>query len=141
MDRKTEFAFWCINQRGKPVLWAMKGPGIFDCSGLVSCGIQALDGPDHRETWNAQRYADSSPIVSMRVEPGDFGFYGRDWKTVGHIVVALLDGHLVSADGASRSIGNLQEALARKCEVRLHDSTGFRKDEPFLGWRKNTLLE
>lgn len=153
-----QFAAWCIDQAGKPVLWDAKGDyyydaagvkvflpagqHVFDCSGLVTSGVKAVGGQDLRDVYNAQKMADTAPQLDLGdAPPGSLGFYGADWQHVNHVVVALAGGHLVSADGATHAIRSLSDAIAKGCQVRVHTSFDYRRDEPFLGWRPNTLFD
>lgn len=156
MSVKSDFAFWACEQVGRPVLWAAKGdhyvdaggavislPGVtvYDCSGLVTCGIKAMGGPDHRDVYNAQKLYDAcAPVSLLDPEPGDLGFYGRDEQHVDHVVIALAGGHLVSADGATSRIRSLIGAKEAGAQVRFHQAVDYRRDEPFLGFRRNPFL-
>ncbi len=155
MSRKTDFALWCCEQVGRPALMSAKGDFyvqdgilqqivggfVYDCSGLFTCGLKAMGYPDIRDTHNAQRIADSCPPASVMPEPGDVGFYGKDWEHVTHIVIALAGGHLVSADGATKAITTLAEARKAGAQVRFHAAADYRRDTPFLGWRRNNFLD
>lgn len=152
---KQLFVQWCLTQLGRPVLMSAKGDfyvdpkgtiiklpaGVlaFDCSGLVSCGIEAvLPAKKLRADHSAQKYwAEAEPFLVVHPEPGDLGFYGVDPDHVVHIVVATVNG-LISADGATKSISTLPDAIKNPmCRVRFHSGVDYRHDVPFLGWRRN----
>lgn len=167
----TTFVQWCIDQVGAPVLMGSKGDywvrpsdeavvkwpaGLFvyDCSGLVTCGIKACGGPDLRDTHNAQKLWDEAPEVELQADEdatfdpliGALGFYGADYKHVDHVVIGAAGGHIISADGATIHIQSLADAKAAGAQVRVHQPQGtrlatqYRLDVQFLGFRPNRYL-
>lgn len=154
-EARLRYVDAALARRGKPVLWAAKGDYFineqdvrvelppdtaFDCSGLGTVAFKAIGGEDLRAAWNAQRFSDELPCVA-EPEPGDFGVYGRDLQHVIHVVIALAGGHVLSADGATSKVRSLAQAVHRKAEVRVHKGTDWYHAAPFLGWRRNTLID
>lgn len=138
MSARTRFLNAVTAELGKPVLW-----GALDCSELVAIGVKAAGGPDQSKTHTAQRYHDETrPLtVAEFPQPGDLGFYGHDAHHVIHVVIYVAPGHVLSADGATSRITTLAGAKAAGAEVRLHASEKYRRDVPFLGWNRNTIVD
>lgn len=153
--RRILYCKWALDRQGGLVLWAAKGnyfvdargqvvrlppDTAWDCSGFAMDGVKAITGRDLRDSWNAQKIADTLPRV-LNPEPADFGVYGADDKHVIHVVIALAGGHVISADGATHSVTTLAGARARGAKVTTHQSYEFYRSAPFLGWRKNTFVD
>lgn len=154
MRKRDSFLVWVVQQLGRPVLWGAKGDYVvrrekvlllpepaYDCSGLVTCGLKAVGFRDVRGTHNAQRLWQCLPSTKMQ-RPGDLGFYGRDINSVSHVVVGLDGGAIISADGATPKVLELELAKADKtARVRRHDSFNYRRDTRWLGWKRNVWLD
>lgn len=138
MSARDKFLSAVIDQMGKTVLM-----GKLDCSELVAIGVKAAGGPDQSATHTAQRYHDETRELEPGefVLPGDLGFYGADSAHVIHVVIRLVGGHVLSADGATRAITDPDVAKARGAAVRVHMSEYYRRDVPFLGWRRNLFVD
>jgi cell wall-associated NlpC family hydrolase len=154
---RLSFLGWCREQLGATVLWAAKGPKAFDCSGFVTCGLRYLGGPDWTLTHNTDRlWAELEPAEEEHVQPGDFAFWyapdptpmqvaaGADPRPaaergdVEHVAVMASDGKVITADGATHRITDLEAAFAAGARVRVRDSVHYRPR--FAGWRKFPLV-
>jgi cell wall-associated NlpC family hydrolase len=127
---------------------------IYDCSGLVACAIKAAGGPDMRGTHNAQMMFDECrPLVTNEPQLlGDLAFYGsavldkatgsvikEAAKNIIHVAMLTAGGKVISADGATWGIVDLEVAKAARCAVRLHESVHFRSD--FVEVRRNIYVD
>lgn len=136
-DQRRRFLDWLLEQEGRTCLWASKGPLVFDCSGLVTCGYLAVGQPDWRQTHNTDGlWNDLQPTQSP--EPGDLVLYGGTKpKDVEHVMVWWGDGRVFGACGASASVPTLELAKMKGAMVRFRqlcyrsDLRGFRRS-PFL---------
>lgn len=129
---------WLVDQLDKPCLWGKKGPEVFDCSGLVTCCILAMGGPDLRVTYNAQRlYDESEP--SDTTEHLSLAFYGAHNMRVEHVAIWCASGQVVSASGATSRIKTFEAARAAGARVRVHKTPRYRPD--FLRFHRNIWLE
>lgn len=155
---RTQFAEKASELIGVPALWAAKGDYYVaadgsvvhlekgqlavDCSGSVTWTMLQLTGVDFRNEYNAQKLSHLCPLHVEPPDVGDLGFYGPNWDSVNHVVICLAGSHLLSADGATSAIRSLAPALADPWrKVRLHSSVLYRRDEPFLGWCRNSFIE
>lgn len=131
-NARTRFCSLALEQLGKPVLWAAKGPDAYDCSGLVTATLLLAGGPDLRHLDNAQRLFDETPALSGALPlPGDLVFYGPSALQVEHVAILLAGGKVLSADGAQPSVSTIEQALQHATfRVRLHDDAHFRGDIP-----------
>lgn len=128
---KAALAYW-----GDVVLW-----GDLDCSDLVARAEKTIGLPDRCATFRAQTYFDFNGEAVEKPRPGDLGFYGVPANVV-HVIVALDEHHVLSADGASTMIRKLEDAKARACaRVRVHTGTNWYKSAPWLGWRNHFELD
>jgi len=135
---REKFLEGVLAQTGRVVLM-----GQLDCSELVALGVIAAGGPDQTKTHTAQRYCDETRMLwlSEFPLPGDLGFYGVDRLHIIHVVVYVGPGRILSADGATRRITTLEEAIAAGAKVREHASEKYRRDVPFQGWNRNTVVD
>lgn len=156
LDRDA-FVKFVRAQENMPYIWGGKGmyleeggrlvlqiiaPAVYDCSGLVTSGIHAANGPDWRATHTAQRLWNEMPLLSiheqggsLKQQEGDLLFYGRDSNHVTH-VMAWIDGKPFGACGGgsfTRTLGDATRSLAR---VKSRSNINYRPD--FLGWRSLT---
>ena len=143
MSARQKFITAVIEQLGKPVLMGAVAPDAFDCSELVAWGVKQAGGKNQSGTHTAQRYHDETrKLLDIETpEPGDLGFYGADGSHVVHVVIYLAGGHVLSADGATRAIVDLETAKKKGAAVRLHQNAGYYKSAPFLGWHRNTFVD
>jgi cell wall-associated NlpC family hydrolase len=134
-----------LEQLGKKVLWAQKGPDVFDCSGLATWLLKRVDGPDLTHIDNAQALYDATRALGAGPTdtplPGDYVFYGFDEKSIEHVAIWLAGGHVLSADGASSHITTLEQAKAIGAGVHVHMSVMYRRDCPYVQVHRNTLLD
>ena len=142
---------------GKPVLWRMKGPLAYDCSGSVTGPLKAIGGPDLTLIENSQGLHDHSRKLrselgpSERPLPGDLVFYGTGDTGIVHVATVDENGTgVISADGATSHIDPkvlgldraLGIALANSANrVRRHAKIDFRKDLPFHVVHRNTFVD
>jgi cell wall-associated NlpC family hydrolase len=147
--RRQLFTHWVLDQLGLPALWAAKGERVllpsglwanaYDCSGLYTCGVKHVGGPDLRVAYNTDRLWNELPEVQVP-EPGDAAFYGGSGpKDVEHVAIVVASGHVVCASGASSHIVTLKAALEAGARVRVYQSHLYRKD--FRGFRRSTYLD
>jgi cell wall-associated NlpC family hydrolase len=130
--------------RGQPVLWASKGPSVFDCSGLVTFAFREAGGKDLRHTHNSQALHDAARELgpTEKPQPGDLAFYGAGPDKVSHVAVIDTYGGVISADGATSAITSLAVSMNNPANrVRRHRSADFRKDLPYFTVRRFTLLD
>jgi murein DD-endopeptidase len=134
-----------IEQLGKRVLWAGKGPDVFDCSGLATWLLKQVGGPDITHLENAQALFNGTRALGAGPTdtplPGDFVFYGHDEKSIEHVAIWLAGGHVLSADGASSHITTLEQAKAIGAGVHVHMSVMYRRDCLYVVTHRNTLLD
>lgn len=138
MSARDKFLEAALAQMGKPVLM-----GELDCSELVAIGVKGAGGPDQTKTHTAQRYHNETRPLTLAEFPlpGDLGFYGTDAKHVIHVVIYVGPGRILSADGATSAVKDLVEAIKRGAKVREHPTEKYRRDVPFLGWHRNTVVD
>ncbi len=94
---------FALAQIGSPYLWGGKGPGGFDCSGLVQAAYQAAGIPLPRV---AQQQYDASPRPQpgQAVQPGDLVFFGADTDHVTHVGIVVGPGEMVDAPHAGATV-------------------------------------
>lgn len=134
---RDKFVSEVLSHLGKTVLM-----GQLDCSELVALGHLAAGVGDQRLTHTAQRYHDETRplLIEERPLPGDLGFYGDSPKRVIHVIIFTPSG-VLSADGATRRITDIEVARAKRAVVRLHPSPNYRDDVPWRGWHRNVFLD
>jgi cell wall-associated NlpC family hydrolase len=119
--------------------------GALDCSEVVAIGVRAASDGKLKQTatHRAQTYHDATRKLGLAEFPraGDLGFFGLDGKSVSHVVVYLGPGRVLSADGATFGIRNVEAAIEAKAKVRVHPSEKYRRDLPFLGWHRNDIVD
>lgn len=135
---RRQFMAWLLAQKGKTALMGAKGPNAFDCSGLFTCALLSVGGPNMRLTWNAQKLHDAAPKTASPL-PGDAIFYGQDANSVVHIAIWCANGWVISASGATHRISTIEAAEAAGASVRLHPRARYRPD--FLCFRTNIWLD
>jgi cell wall-associated NlpC family hydrolase len=135
---REKFLEAVLAQTGRTVLM-----GHLDCSELVAIGVIGAGGPDQTKTHTAQRYCDETRRLELSEfpQPGDLGFYGTDRKSVIHVVIYVAPGRILSADGATRRITTIEEAALAGAKVKEHTSEHYRRDVPFLGFNRNTVID
>lgn len=117
---------------------------LWDCSGLMCGAIQAGDPEkkDIRGVYNAQGFHDLFRPLELNEPrlPGDGVFFGKDEKHIIHIGIMCAGGKVISADGATWGVVELEQAKASpSSRVRLHENEHFRGD--FVSVRRNILLD
>ena len=137
---RARFIQLAMEQLGKPVLWAQRGPSSFDCSGLVGYALELAGlSPTIRYSHNAQMMANE--CGESEPKPGDLCFYGLGPANIEHVAIYLEGGKALSADGATSHITRLDMAMANPANrVRLHDSWTFRRDLPFSIVLRNSYV-
>lgn len=136
LTARQRFVELALARLGSVVLWGAKGPRAFDCSGLVTVCLHLAGGKDLTETHNSQSLADDTAnlLTAPGAEPlpGDLVFYGADAEHISHVAIWLAGGMVLSADGATHRILDMDGARANPHNrVRLHDSPAFRPDLPY----------
>ena len=143
MTPRQKFVEHALSRLGSVVLWGQRGPQCFDCSGLVAHCLYGAGGVDLRKTHNAQMMANETPnllAASTPPAPGDLVFYGADGTHVIHVAIWLAGGKVLSADGATSRVLLLSQAKKDPgARVRIHDSSGFRRD--WMGIHRNSYLD
>lgn len=135
-DRFVASARECL---GCPVCWGKRGPGAFDCSGLVAWALKQAGGRDLTLTHNAQLMFRETPQVGMPL-PGDLAFYGFGPHSVEHVAVWVSPEEVISADGATSHVTDLALAQANpNARVRTHTTVHFRKD--LIGIHRNMYVD
>mgnify|MGYP001570175908 FL=1 len=137
VSRREAFALVCLRHLGDVVLW-----GALDCSDLIARGELGCGLPDRRATHTVQTYADQNPESAEKPRLGDLGFFGYSWRLPVHVVSSSFGGMVLSADGATRAIQQLDTAARiPSARVRLHENVGWYRSAPFLGWRRHHELD
>lgn len=142
---------------GKPVLWRMKGPLAYDCSGSVTAPLKAIGGPDITLVENSQGLHDHTRLLRSELGPtetplpGDLVFYGTGPLGIVHVATVDEAGTgVISADGATSAVDPkvlgldraLGIALANPSNrVRRHARIDFRRDLPFRVVHRNTFVD
>lgn len=146
-QKRIDFVEYCRSKIGKLVMWGAKGfatfhklriEDVFDCSGLVTCGIKHVTGQDFRLTYSSQILANVTP-PTLYPQHGDLIFYGKSWREVIHVAVWMNGGGCITASGASQKIDNLVDAVRCQRLVEVRKVARYRSD--FLGVHKNIFLE
>lgn len=145
MSLRERFIQWAHDRLGHTVLWAAKGPLEFDCSGLVTCDLLHLGGPDWRQTHNTDRlWAELDPVAG-EPQPGDLVFWwapGAEAPAKGdveHVAILLAGGLVLTADGATSKIHTVEEAKEANAVVRLRKDVNYRPR--LAGFRRFPLIE
>lgn len=114
---------------------------IYDCSGLYCGAVKAAGGPDMLGTHNAQRLHDEMRELAEHEPPmvGDGVFYGKSSSLIIHVGIWCVGGKVISADGATWGIVDLETAKAARAQVRLREDVHFRGD--FISIRRATVLD
>lgn len=136
---------WAQHQAGCLYVWGGKGerwgghdgPVVYDCSGLVTCGLLYLGLPDWRQTHNAARlYEALEPVPALQVMPMDLAFYGQPHH-ISHVMFHWSDGRVYGAAGGNSSTVTPELAMKIGACVRYRDSHMYRPD--FRGFRRLPL--
>jgi cell wall-associated NlpC family hydrolase len=108
MRTVREFVDLCIAQRGDPYVWGAKGPGVFDCSGLVSwsCGELHVSPAMPGGSWNQLSHCLAHGLgVSIDKGVATFGallFMGAGGSE--HVAVSLGNGMTIEARGRAYGV-------------------------------------
>lgn len=91
-------------QLGEPYRWGADGPDSWDCSGLTMRAWQA--GGTYLPHYSVGQYADSSPISSSELQPGDLVFWGSstDPGSIYHVALYLGGGRIIHAPRTGRPV-------------------------------------
>ena len=118
-------------------VWGGRGPGVFDCSGLVLHCLWHSGGPDWRATyWSGRLWRELPPTA--RPQPGDLAFYGPP-GSVNHVMAVLgastngVDYPLVGASGGDRGCVSVEVARQRRAFVKRKPTHLYRPG--FKGFR------
>lgn len=138
---------------GKPVIWRMKGPDAFDCSGSVTYALKLIGGPDLTLIDNAQALHNETRLLRPDEAPlkGDLVYFGLTGPTdIEHVATYDEFGGIISADGATSQIdpkvlgyaAALARALANPSHrVRTHNTRFYRKDTPYIVVHRNVFVD
>jgi len=126
---REKLIHWLVAQSGKMYVWCGKGPETFDCSGLVTASMQALDLPDWRATHNAARlFAELEPIEFFQLRPGDLVFYGQPGQ-ISHVMFFWTpEGEVYGACGGNSSTTSPEVAMKAGACVKSRRSVLYRPD-------------
>lgn len=85
------------SQLGKPYVWGAAGPGSWDCSGLTMGAWRA--GGISLPHYSVAQYAQSTPISSSSLRPGDLVFWGSSSSpsSIYHVALYIGDGMIIQA--------------------------------------------
>jgi cell wall-associated NlpC family hydrolase len=132
-DRRARLVEHALTYLDHVVCW-----GKLDCSELVAVAYLHVGLPDYRRTWRARDFAKYLKPTD-KPELGDLGFYGHNWERAQHVVIYIGDGRILSASGATSFITDEKTAAAKGARVRIYSTHLYRRDIPFLGWRRTPL--
>lgn len=139
-DPREEFVKCALMKLGSTVIWAHKGPDMFDCSGLVTWSLKRAGGPDLRGSFHAQRLFDGCAEIRAGDEKrGDLAFYGSGPKGIKHVAICLGDGSVLSASGASPAVKDIATAISIGARVKIHRKVEYRRD--FVAIRRNSFID
>lgn len=135
-EKRARFLAWVLEQMGSPYRWDGKGETlpdgqrVFDCSGLVTCALHAVGGPDWRADYNTSHLLAECRRVD-EARPGTLVLYG-DPHTAGHVMVHVGAGVLVGASGGGHTTLTLEDAHRQGARVRTHVGLDYRPDRVAL---------
>lgn len=147
MSAISVFLGYVETQDGAPYCWGGKdshvfvdgalrrhafGFPVFDCSGLVTCGIKAAGGPDMRGTHSANVMFKEFAKVETP-EPGDLVFYGMQAHAA-HVEIVTASGRYFGALNGSR-----HTVVPDATRARVRYRSAARPD--FIGFRRNPLRD
>jgi cell wall-associated NlpC family hydrolase len=149
MTVRERFIAYVLAQLGKPTLWGAKGEEAFDCSGLVTCGVRFVGGPDLRATHNADKLGSETRELGPGdlPLPGDLIFFDAEQHTPDapghdvdeHVGIVLDADTAIDASGATSRIRTLEGAIAAGAKVRKWKGHRYRKS--FRAIHRNTYLD
>lgn len=134
MSRAQDLIRWALRRVGAPYLWAGKGRlkwtvngmvqhglgvDVYDCSGLVTCGLDAIGGPDWRATHSAGALWRALEPCPRAEEFGSLKFYGPAPGAVSHVAICLGNSLVLEAGGGDRSTTSLTIAARQGARVRV----------------------
>ncbi|MGC4112808.1 MAG: C40 family peptidase [Nocardioides sp.] len=84
-------------QIGEPYVWAAAGPNSWDCSGLTMGAWRA--GGISLPHYSVAQYAESTPISSSSLRPGDLVFWGSSSSpsSIYHVALYIGNGMIIQA--------------------------------------------
>lgn len=130
-QRRQAFVRAALALWGTPYIYGGKSPAGIDCSGLVTCALQASGGPDWRLTHNAQRIRTLLPVLSEReAQPGDLIFFGEKDGTLDHaehVVIYVGRGVVIGANGGGKACNTLEVATRLGAGVRFELGISYRR--------------
>lgn len=127
---------------GVPYLWGGKDPekdGGLDCSGVVTYALVHADGPDLRQTHNAQRLFDELDFLAALPQySGDLVFYGRKGK-VDHVMIHIGSGSVLGACDGNHTTTSVAIAKQQGASVKTRDHWRYRNG--CMGFRRIPFLK
>jgi cell wall-associated NlpC family hydrolase len=90
-------------QLGEPYVYGADGPDSWDCSGLTSQAWAAAGHP--LSHWSVAQYAETTPITSSQLQPGDLVFWSDGSpSSIYHVAMYLGDGMIIQAPRPGRDV-------------------------------------
>lgn len=136
MTKRETLRAWLQEQQWAPYIFGSKGgvhalPGgkqvaCFDCSGLVTCGLLEVGGPDWRQTHGAAGLFEALGHVDFPA-PLDLAAYGPPGH-VDHVMFWWGDGRMYGASGGDSTTTTVASALSRRACVHFKTAVSYRPD-------------
>ena len=100
-----------------------------DCSGFIVHCLRAVGLLRPTQDMTAQQLADACTEVSREaLQPADLVFYGRDWGSVEHVVMAIGLDYAMGATRGDRSCTTPDIARRKKAAIATLDLDARKKD-------------
>jgi cell wall-associated NlpC family hydrolase len=106
---------------------------VFDCAGLFTSALHALNGPDWRASRGAHDLATLLPKVSAEriaqapVPAGTLACYGSP-ERISHVMLLLEDGRVFGAAGGGSDTTSPEIAKKQKAAVKYRPRAAYRPD-------------
>ena len=122
------------NLIGVPYVWGGQDPTYgLDCSGFIVHCLRAVGLLRPKDDLTAQQLADLCvEVTDKALQPADLVFYGRDWESVTHVVLAIGLDYVMGATRGDSSCTSPDIARRKKAAIatldiqkRTRDRLGF----------------